>query len=301
MRQLADFVTRMMVETPTTAGPDRGGRSRASGPAGPSGSSASRATGATRTSASTGPIAATAFDEIIVREDKNLRGRAARRDRRRTSSTASARPRPRARLGRHARRRSSRRCRPSGPRSAGPSRATSSCAASMTRSASTARRRRRPGTSRGGTAFADPGELDRPGRLIRRLPAGRRGARRRAACRGPRSLSVNVGTPKRRLPVLAALSAGPRSLSVNARRRGRAVTTGSMASPCIRSPWVNGSPHRAASPRLPPHRAAPPGTPPHRAASLRLRRVRAQPIRSRRCIVLLMSSVFAGGDQDATP
>ena len=44
-------------------------------PGGRSASSASRATAATRTRSAYGAIAAAAFDEIIVREDKNLRGR----------------------------------------------------------------------------------------------------------------------------------------------------------------------------------------------------------------------------------
>ena len=77
MRQLADFVERMMVEPQTEGGPDRAGGERARrAAAGRSASSASRATGATRTSASTARSPRGAFDEIIVREDKNLRGRA---------------------------------------------------------------------------------------------------------------------------------------------------------------------------------------------------------------------------------
>ena len=87
MRQLADFVERMISEPGAPARPDgQGGDDRRTGPgrapAGRSASSASRATGATTTSSEYGAVAATAFDEIIVREDKNLRGRPARRVRR---------------------------------------------------------------------------------------------------------------------------------------------------------------------------------------------------------------------------
>ena len=75
MRQLADFVTRMMEETQTKAG--RIGAAKAAQRNG-------RAIGVLgipgdRRDADQreyGAIAATAFDEIIVREDKNLRGRA---------------------------------------------------------------------------------------------------------------------------------------------------------------------------------------------------------------------------------
>jgi cyanophycin synthetase len=75
MRQLADFVNRMMVEPVTKAG-----RLGTSGAAQRSG----RAIGVLgipgdrrdQDQRDYGAIAATAFDEIIVREDKNLRGRA---------------------------------------------------------------------------------------------------------------------------------------------------------------------------------------------------------------------------------
>ena len=75
MRQLADFVTRMMVEPQTKAG--------RIGTAGP-GARAGRAIGVIgipgdrrdEDQREYGAIAAGAFDEIIVREDKNLRGRA---------------------------------------------------------------------------------------------------------------------------------------------------------------------------------------------------------------------------------
>ncbi len=58
-------------------GAPRRDRRHDAGPAGRSASSGSRATGATRTSATTGRSPRRAFDEIIVREDKNLRGRPA--------------------------------------------------------------------------------------------------------------------------------------------------------------------------------------------------------------------------------
>jgi cyanophycin synthetase len=74
MRQLADFVNRMMVESPTKAG-------RLGGPKG--GLRTGRAIGVIgipgdrrdEDQREYGAIAAGAFDEIIVREDKNLRGR----------------------------------------------------------------------------------------------------------------------------------------------------------------------------------------------------------------------------------
>jgi cyanophycin synthetase len=75
MRQLADFVGRMMVETQTKAGrigaPDRGTRTgRAIGVLGIPGDRRDE------DQREYGAIAAGAFDEIIVREDKNRRGRA---------------------------------------------------------------------------------------------------------------------------------------------------------------------------------------------------------------------------------
>jgi cyanophycin synthetase len=74
MRQLADFVERMMVDAPT-----RAGRIGSKGPGARSG----RAIGVLgipgdrrdEDQRDYGAIAATAFDEVIVREDKNLRGR----------------------------------------------------------------------------------------------------------------------------------------------------------------------------------------------------------------------------------
>ena len=99
MRQLADFVKRMMVEPQTRAGVVGGataGRSRR-GPGGRSASSASPATAATRTSASTARSPPRAFDEIIIREDRNLRGRAPGEARRNVAAGIEA---PAARAGR---------------------------------------------------------------------------------------------------------------------------------------------------------------------------------------------------------
>ena len=76
MRQLADFVNRMMVEPPTKAGRigaaahARRGPGRAIGVIGIPGDRRDE------DQREYGAIAAGAFDEIIVREDKNLRGRA---------------------------------------------------------------------------------------------------------------------------------------------------------------------------------------------------------------------------------
>jgi cyanophycin synthetase len=80
MRQLADFVNRMMVEQQSPA--PKGARGRA--PARPSGAARTgRAIGVIgipgdrrdEDQREYGALAATAFDEILVREDKNLRGR----------------------------------------------------------------------------------------------------------------------------------------------------------------------------------------------------------------------------------
>jgi cyanophycin synthetase len=76
MRQLADFVERMMVEPQSRAGrigPSTNGHSRTGRAIGVIGIPGDRRDDDQR---EYGAIAATAFDEIIVREDKNLRGRA---------------------------------------------------------------------------------------------------------------------------------------------------------------------------------------------------------------------------------
>ena len=110
-----------------------------------------------------GAIAATAFDEIIVREDKNLRGRAPGRDRhQRPRGRPAARANGTAPDG--ASRRSSRRWPRSGRRSAGRPRATSWCAASTTRSA-----------------------VYREAMAAARSPAGRPRSPTRASSRAPRA------------------------------------------------------------------------------------------------------------------
>jgi cyanophycin synthetase len=76
MRQLADFVERMMIEPQSKAGrigPSSNGHSRTGRAIGVIGIPGDRRDDDQR---EYGAIAATAFDEIIVREDKNLRGRA---------------------------------------------------------------------------------------------------------------------------------------------------------------------------------------------------------------------------------
>ncbi len=75
MRQLADFVERMMIEPQSKAGrigPSTNGHSRSGRAIGVIGIPGDRRDDDQR---EYGAIAATAFDEIIVREDKNLRGR----------------------------------------------------------------------------------------------------------------------------------------------------------------------------------------------------------------------------------
>ncbi len=162
MRQLADFVERMMVEPQTKAGRIGVSTARRRPAAdGRSASSASQATGATSDQREYGAIAAGAFDEIIVREDKNLRGRDAGETATNVLEGVKA------------------------AKTAGTSRATRADKVldEMT-AVRTALRRAIPGdlvvccvddaigvyreamaaagTSRGGTAFADPGELEAP-------------------------------------------------------------------------------------------------------------------------------------------
>src|SRR6185436_13635377 len=74
MRQLTDFVSRMMVENPTKSGRlgSSGNATRSGRAIGVIGIPGDRRDDDQR---EYGAIAATQFDEIIVREDKNLRGR----------------------------------------------------------------------------------------------------------------------------------------------------------------------------------------------------------------------------------
>ena len=89
------------------------------GPGGRSASSGSPATGATRTSASTAPSPAAAFDEIYIREDANLRGREPGRDGDQRRGGRQGGAATRAGAGRRRSRRCSTRRPRSGPRCGG--------------------------------------------------------------------------------------------------------------------------------------------------------------------------------------
>src|SRR5512134_45312 len=160
MRQLADFVDRMMVETPTKAG-----RIGGSGPS----ARAGRAIGVLgipgdrrdEDQREYGAIAARAFDEVIVREDKNLRGR-------QPGETAtnviegvrSAKDGGSARTGRADKVLDEMTAVRTALRRAIPGDLVVCCvddAIGVYREAMAA-----AGTTRGGTAFADPGELEAP-------------------------------------------------------------------------------------------------------------------------------------------
>ena len=161
MRQLADFVERMMSEPMSKAGrigPSSNGHARTGRAIGVIGIPGDRRDDDQR---EYGAIAATAFDEIIVREDKNLRGRA-------PGESAGQRGRGRARgSGRRAPGRS----RPrsileemgavrAALRRAAPGDLVVCCvddAVGVYREAMAA-----SGSARGSTAFADPGELEAP-------------------------------------------------------------------------------------------------------------------------------------------
>jgi cyanophycin synthetase len=160
MRQLADFVNRMMVEAPTKSG--RLG-------AAATGTRPGRAIGVIGIPGDRrdddqrqyGAIAAGAFDEIIVREDKNLRGRP-------PGETAGhviegvhqARTARAARAGRAEKVLDEMTAVRAALRRAVPGDLVVCCvddAVGVYREAMAA-----AGTSRGGTAFADPGELEAP-------------------------------------------------------------------------------------------------------------------------------------------
>jgi cyanophycin synthetase len=160
MRQLADFVERMMVEPQTKAG-----RIGASGPAARQG----RAIGVLGIPGDRrdddqrqyGAIAAGAFDEVIIREDKNLRGRP-------PGETAgnviegvrAARAEGRARAARAEKVLDEMTAVRTALRRAMPGDLVVCCvddAIGVYREAMSA-----SGPSRGGTAFADPGELEAP-------------------------------------------------------------------------------------------------------------------------------------------
>jgi cyanophycin synthetase len=160
MRQLADFVDRMMVEPQTRAGRVGAGKSvarngRAIGVLGIPGDRRDE------DQHDYGAIAATAFDEIIVREDANLRGRS-------PGETASnvldgvraAKADGTARAGRADKVLDEMTAVKTALRRAIPGDLVVCCvddAIGVYRAAMTA-----AGPSRGGTAFADPGELEAP-------------------------------------------------------------------------------------------------------------------------------------------
>jgi cyanophycin synthetase len=160
MRQLADFVNRMMVEAPTKSG--RVG-------AASTGSRAGRAIGVIGIPGDRrdddqreyGAIAAGAFDEIIVREDKNLRGRAAGEAAAHViQGVNQARAAGSVRVGRSEKVLDEMTAVRAALRRAIPGDLVVCCvddAVAVYREAMSA-----AGTSRGGTAFADPGELEAP-------------------------------------------------------------------------------------------------------------------------------------------
>ena len=164
MRQLAEFVNRMVAEPQTRSGVLGAGAGAAAHPGGPgarSGSSGSPATGATRTSASTARSPAGRSTRSIIREDANLRGRKpgetatnvaagirAARDEGRGRTTKVEKVLDEASAVRAALRR------------AAPGDLVVVCAddaVGVYREAMTL-----AGRSQGGTAFADPGELEAP-------------------------------------------------------------------------------------------------------------------------------------------
>ena len=160
MRQLADFVERMMVDPQTKAG-----RMGPTGKAARSG----RAIGVLgipgdrrdEDQREYGAVAATAFDEIIVREDKNLRGRAPGESAGNVvEGVRDARAAGTARALRSDKVLDEMSAVRTALRRAGPGDRVVCCvddAIAVYREAMAV-----AGTSRGGTAFADPGELEAP-------------------------------------------------------------------------------------------------------------------------------------------
>jgi cyanophycin synthetase len=160
MRQLADFVERMMVEAPTKAG--RIGASKTSARSG-------RAIGVLgipgdrrdEDQRDYGAIAATAFDEVIIREDKNLRGRAAGESASNViDGVRAAKAAGTARAGRADKVLDEMTAVRTALRRAIPGDLVVCCvddAIGVYREAMAA-----TSTTRGGTAFADPGELEAP-------------------------------------------------------------------------------------------------------------------------------------------
>jgi cyanophycin synthetase len=161
MRNLADFVTRMMIEPQTKAGrigAASSGNGRSGRAIGVIGIPGDRRDDDQR---EYGALAASAFDEIIVREDKNLRGRAP------GESASNVIDGIRAQRGEgHARTIKSEKildettAARTALRRASPGDLVVMCvdnAVKVYREAMAA-----AGSARGGTAFADPGELEAP-------------------------------------------------------------------------------------------------------------------------------------------
>jgi cyanophycin synthetase len=161
MRQLADFVERMMVEPQTKAGRvgvGSGSAARSGRAIGVIGIPGDRRDEDQR---EYGAIAAGAFDEIIVREDKNLRGRAAGETAGNVAEgVKEARSGGRARATRADKVLDEMTAVRTALRRAIPGDLVVCCvddAVGVYREAMAA-----AGSSRGGTAFADPGELEAP-------------------------------------------------------------------------------------------------------------------------------------------
>jgi cyanophycin synthetase len=161
MRQLADFVERMMVEPQTKAGRvgvSAAGAVRSGRAIGVLGIPGDRRDEDQR---EYGAIAATAFDEVIVREDKNLRGRAAGETAANViEGVRAARATGTARTGRADKVLDEMTAVRTALRRAIPGDLVVCCvddAIGVYREAMAA-----TGPARGGTAFADPGELEAP-------------------------------------------------------------------------------------------------------------------------------------------
>jgi cyanophycin synthetase len=168
MRQLADFVNRMMAEPVSMPGRVAVGDGK-NGKSGAASSRRGRAIGVIgipgdrrdEDQREYGAIAATAFDEIIVREDKNLRGRAPGETATHViEGVRSAMADGTARVGRNEKVLDEMTAVRTALRRAMPGDLVVCCvddAIAVYREAMSA-----TGASRGGTAFADPGELEAP-------------------------------------------------------------------------------------------------------------------------------------------
>jgi cyanophycin synthetase len=161
MRNLADFVTRMMAEPQTKAGrigPATNGQARTGRAIGVIGIPGDRRDDDQR---EYGALAATAFDEIIVREDKNLRGRAPGVSAANVAEgVRSARADGRARTQKTEKILEEMSAARTALRRATPGDLVVMCvddAVGVYREAMAA-----AGSTRGATAFADPGELEAP-------------------------------------------------------------------------------------------------------------------------------------------